>query len=108
MRRVKKIKKEELRRTIRLRVGYSERFDSCAPAHLTLAPSPTRSLLPSQFYLLCRFPQKLHWTSRFSHLCRAPPGGSIRSLLPSQLCLPCRSSRSLHSQATTAATTPVR
>jgi hypothetical protein len=26
-------------------------FDSCAPAHLTLAPSPTRALLPSQFYL---------------------------------------------------------
>jgi len=32
------------------------RFDSCAPAHST---------------------------SRFSHLCRAPPGGSIHSLLPS-------------------------
>src|SRR6266567_6056334 len=49
----------------RLRVGYSESFDSCAPAHLKLAPSPTRSLLPSQFYLLCRFSQKLHSTSRF-------------------------------------------
>ncbi len=32
-------------------------FDSCAPAHLKLAPSPTRSPLPSQFFLLCRFPK---------------------------------------------------
>src|SRR6476661_5598295 len=67
-------------------------IDSCAPAHLKLvcfpahsplptaalpsmslspkaplklAPCPTRSLLPSQFYLLCRFSQKLHSTSRF-------------------------------------------
>ena len=39
------------------------RIDLLAPAHLKLAPSPTRSLLPSQFYLLCR-----------SHPC-----GSIRS-----------------------------
>src|SRR5438477_6906318 len=37
-------------------------FDSCAPAHLTLAPSPTRSPLPSRFYLLCRFSQKAHST----------------------------------------------
>src|SRR5438874_8554100 len=36
-------------------------------------------------------------TCRFSHLCRALPGGSIHSLLPSQLCLLCRSSQSLHS-----------
>src|SRR6266568_1218511 len=63
------------------------RIDLLAPAPLKLAPSPTRSLLPSQFYLLCRFSQKLHSTSRFSHLCRAPPGGSIRSLLPSSLYL---------------------
>ena len=28
------------------------------PVHLKLAPFPTRSLLPSQFYLLCRFPKR--------------------------------------------------
>jgi hypothetical protein len=49
-------------------------FDSCAPAHLKLAPSPTRSLLPSQFYLLCRFSKKLHSTSRFCpSMSLAPP-----------------------------------
>src|SRR5882724_5455648 len=50
----------------KVRVGSclnSESFDSLAPAHLKLAPSPTRSLLPSQFYLLCRFSHKLHSTS---------------------------------------------
>ena len=34
-------------------------------ADLKLALSPTRSLLTSQFYLLCRFSEKLHSTSRF-------------------------------------------
>src|SRR6266536_5309888 len=62
----------------------SEGFDSCAPAHLKLAPSPTRSLLPSQFYLLCRFSQKLHSTCRFAHLCLARRSlgevGSLASL----------------------------
>ena len=50
---------------------------------MKLAPSPTRSLLPSQFYLLCRFSQKLHSTSRFAHLCLARrslgEGGSLAS-----------------------------
>src|SRR4029453_16283609 len=42
-------------------------------------------------------------TSRFAHLCRPPPGGSMRSLLPLQLnasparTVLCRSSHSLHS-----------
>ncbi len=45
---------------------------------MKLAPSPTRSLLPSQFYLLCRFSHTLHSTSRFAHLCRSRPRGSIR------------------------------
>src|SRR6266700_8298563 len=48
---------------------------------------PNSLAASSQFYLLRRFSQKLHSISRFSHLCRAPSGGSIRSLLPSQLCL---------------------
>ena len=63
----------------KVRVGSclnSESFDSLAPAYLKLAPSPTRSLLPSQFYLLCRFSQKLHSTCRFAHLCRSTPVGS--------------------------------
>jgi hypothetical protein len=47
--------------------SLAARIDSCAPAHST---------------------------SRFSHLCRAPPGGSIRSLLPSQFYLLCRSAPS--------------
>src|SRR6266566_1367713 len=63
---------------VRLKAGVE--IDPCAPAHLKLAPSPTRSLLPSQFYLLCRFSQKLHSTSRCAHLCRSRPCGSIRSL----------------------------
>jgi Arc/MetJ-type ribon-helix-helix transcriptional regulator len=50
---------------------------------LELAPCPTRSLLPSQFYLLCRFSRKLHSTSRFSHICRSRPRGSIRSFASS-------------------------
>src|SRR5204863_8214213 len=36
------------------------RIDLLTPARLKLASSPTRSLLPSQFYLLCRFSQKFH------------------------------------------------
>jgi hypothetical protein len=35
--------------------------------------------------LLCRFSQKLHSTSRFAHLCRSRPRGSVHSLLPSSL-----------------------
>jgi hypothetical protein len=81
--------------------------DSCAPAHLKLAPSPTRSLLPSQFCLLCRFSQKLHSTSWFAHLCLARrslgEGGSLASprlrSLAASLTVPRlrdRSSRSLH------------
>ena len=42
------------------------RFDSFVAPCLKLAPSPTRSLLPSQFYLLCRFSQKLHSASRLN------------------------------------------
>jgi len=57
-------------------------IDSCAPAHLKLVRFPARSPLPSRLYLLCRFSQKLHSTSRFAHLCRAPPVGSVRSPLP--------------------------
>src|SRR5206468_5088776 len=56
--------------------------DSCAPAHLKLVRFPARSPLPSRLYLLCRFSQKLHSTSPFAHLCRAPPVGSVRSPLP--------------------------
>src|SRR6266496_6727345 len=66
---------------VRLKAGVE--IDPCAPAHLKLAPSPTRSLLPSQFYLLCRFSQKLHSTSRCAHLCLARrslgEGGSLAS-----------------------------
>jgi hypothetical protein len=54
---------------------------------LKLAHYPTCSSLPSRLCLLCRFSPKLHSTSRFSHLCRALPGGSIHSLLPSSLYL---------------------
>src|SRR5207249_7399840 len=43
---------------------------------------PASSPLPSRLYLLCRFSQKLHSTSPFAHLCRAPPVGSVRSPLP--------------------------
>ena len=79
-----------------LKLGRFPRFDSCAPAHLKLVPSPTRSPLPSQLYLLCRFSQKLHSTSRFAHLCRSRPRGSILiatlATLPSMSLLP-----SLHS-----------
>src|SRR6266513_1086343 len=44
----------------------SESVDLLAPAHLKLAPSPTRSLLRSQFCLLCRFSHKLHSASRLN------------------------------------------
>ena len=60
------------------------------PVHLKLAPFPTRSLLPSQFYLLCRFSQTLHCISLApARLDRYPrgftghvahPGRSIRPL----------------------------
>ena len=50
------------------------RIDLLALAALKLAPSPTRSLLPSQFHLLCRFPQKLHSASRLN------PSMSLASL----------------------------
>ena len=69
-----------------LKLVGCRRFDSCAPAHLKLAPSPTRSPLPSQFYLLCRFSHKLHSTSRFAHLCCSCPRGSI--LAPALVTLP--------------------
>src|SRR5438034_6017702 len=65
-------------------------FDSCAPAHLKLAPFPTRSLLPSQFCLLCRFPKSsvrpLGFPIYAWHAVasakegRSHPYGSIRSL----------------------------
>src|SRR5439155_997716 len=54
---------------------------------LKLGRVPASSPLPSRLCLLCRFSQKLHSTSRFAHLRRTPPSGSIRSLLPSQLYL---------------------
>ena len=53
-------------------------------------PFETRSLPSSLatthrgFAFYVAFP-KAPFVPRFSHLCRAPPGGSIRSLLPSQL-----------------------
>src|SRR5437868_8083061 len=50
------------------------RIDLLVPAPLKLAPSLTRSLLPSQFYLLCRCSQKLHSTSRLN------PSMSLASL----------------------------
>src|SRR5439155_3316025 len=53
-------------------------FDSCAPAHLKLGRVPASSPLPSRLCLLCRFSQKLHSTSRFAHLCRSRPRGSVR------------------------------
>ena len=43
------------------------------PVHLKLAPFPTRSLLPSQFYLLCRFPKR-------SIVSRSLPLGSTATL----------------------------
>src|SRR5439155_5884680 len=54
---------------------------------LKLGRVPASSPLPSRLCLLCRFSQKLHSTSRFAHLRRTPPRGSIRSWLPSQLYL---------------------
>ena len=72
------------------------RFDSCAPAHLKLAPFPTRSLLPSQFYLLCRFSQSsIRPLGLPIYVARVP--AAPFSLLPSSLYLLCRASRALHS-----------
>ena len=53
------------------------------PVHLKLAPFPTRSLLPSQFYLLCRFPKR-------SIVSRSLPLGSTATLaaLPAMSLIP--------------------
>src|SRR5204863_3305640 len=56
------------------RVLDSEGLDPLPPAYLKLDPSPTRALLPSQFYLLCRFSHKLHSASRLN------PSKSLASL----------------------------
>ena len=60
-------------------------------APLRLAPSRTRSLLRSQFYLLSRFAHSLHSTCRVCHLCRSPSRTSIeaRSLPSSLIAYPC-------------------
>jgi hypothetical protein len=39
-----------------LKLVRCPRFDSCAPAHLKLAPFPTRSLLPHSFTFYVAFP----------------------------------------------------
>ncbi len=41
--------------------GREKLLKSGAGRRLKLAPSPTRSLLPSQFYLLCRLSRSLHF-----------------------------------------------
>jgi hypothetical protein len=82
----------------------SEILDLFAPAHLKLVRFPAHSPLPNFTLItrtapclrqlpscvavyprdtrsrrvLCRFPQKLHSTSRFAHLCRSRPRGSVR------------------------------
>jgi hypothetical protein len=47
-------------------------------AHLKLVRFPVRSPLPSRLCLLSRFFKELRSTSRFAHLCRSSPLGSIR------------------------------
>jgi len=57
----KKPKKVEGKIMTRARRGLKlvrfPRFDSCAPAHLKLAPSPTRSLPPRSFAFYVAFPK---------------------------------------------------
>src|SRR6266480_2984620 len=69
---------------LQLYVDHSHCPRACAsyPSCVAVYPRDSHSRR-----VLCRFSQKLHSTSRFAHLCRTPPSGSIRSLLPSQLYL---------------------
>jgi hypothetical protein len=74
----------------RFKLVRCPRFDSCAPAHLKLAPFPTRSVLPRSFTFYAAFsvnPFDLLGLPVFVACVPAAPF----SLPPSSLCLQCRS-----------------
>jgi len=79
-----------------LKLVRCTRFDSCAPAHLKLAPSQCARCFPRSFTFYVAFPissiRPLGLPIYVARVSAAP-----FSPLPSSLCLLCRSTHSLHS-----------